>query len=159
MPKGARIPYDRNSVDLADVIVDIVENGFDIDNKVLELYEGLDEMINAPIDHVCGAHLDVFVWDVVSCIDLSRRSVSADEVVEVIKQDLLQALRKSLVKIFEEDAAVSNCATYCSDSVSPYYEYDDEGNRYDRTDTSADRDVYDVTDRELDPDFDDMEGK
>ena len=148
-----------SSVEYADLIIDNVENGLDSDSEILDLYDRLDEMFDVPDDLICGAHLNSFVWGVVSCINLSHMSVSADEVVAVIKQDLLQALRRSLVKIFEEDAAVSNCATYCSDGVSPYYEYDDEGNRYDRTDTSAENDVFDITDRELDSDFDDMEGK
>ena len=149
---------DNNSIEFAKFILDTVEFGLKMDSKVLNLYTDLDDQLDTCIEDMSAAHLMSFIWCVLSNIAFDDMVLSADEVAEIIKKDLLDALRSSLIKIYKEDVKMG-FVTYSSEDEEQLNTIRQILGPCGNCRTRSCHDEHDVTDRELDSDFDDMEGK
>jgi hypothetical protein len=73
------------------------------DNPIADLYESLDNNLEAANETIIAAHLNSFVWDVLYNIYFPDMNVTAEYAADLIQKRVLETVRKALAELYEAD--------------------------------------------------------
>lgn len=128
-------------IEFADEVLRSFKSDVDKENDLLELYDALDVRLDATVEEIAAAHFESFIWCILSTIRFHDMDIGADDAAEAVTRSLLNALRLIFAKMYDAETVEDITSAFCLCGHCSCH------------------DAHDVTDRELDADFDYLEEK
>lgn len=91
------------ATDFADSIIGFLIEGLGRDNKIVDLFDRIDNNLDVCFEDLSAAHLTSLVWCILSTIHFSDMEIGADDAAEILNDRIVQAIRQALIDIYEAD--------------------------------------------------------